>query len=376
MTLTGIMAWLIGGLGLPDSWVAPVVRLVAALIILFLFILPLVAFPMILGLRKIAGWIQVRLGPNRVGAFVGGRRLNSLLGGKPSRGRYWFYLLFGTGWLQTIADVLKLLQKEDVIPRRADRWVFTLAPILVFVPAFMVYVAIPFGRGNLIACDLNIGILYILAVTSVAVIGIIAAGWASDNKYSLLGAMRSAAQLVTYEVPMTLAVIGPIMLAGTLRMQGLVEQQGGGLWKWFVFPQILGFIVYFIAALAETSHIPFDLPEAESELVAGYNVEYSGMKFAMFFLAEFANVFTVSAIAVTLFLGGWQSPFPGPAWLNSGVFSLFWFLLKSFVLVFIFMWLRATLPRVRIDQLMGFGWKFLIPLALLNIALTGAFIVF
>lgn len=372
MTLTGIISWLIGGLGLPDSWVEPLVQIVAALIILFLFILPLVAFPMILGLRKIAGWIQVRLGPNRVGAIVGQRRLPRTR----EEGRYWVHVLLGTGWLQTVADVVKLLQKEDIIPRRADRWVFTLAPFLVFVPAFMVYVVIPFGSGHLIARDLNIGILYILAVTSVAVIGIIAAGWASDNKYSLLGAMRSAAQLVTYEVPMTLAVIGPVMLAGTLSMQGIVGQQSGGIWKWFVFPQILGFLVYFIAALAETSHIPFDLPEAESELVAGYNIEYSGMKFAMFFLAEFANVFTVSAIAATLFLGGWQSPFPGPAWLNSGIFSLFWFLLKSFILVFIFMWLRATLPRVRIDQLMGFGWKFLIPLALLNLALTGAWIVF
>jgi NADH-quinone oxidoreductase subunit H len=306
-----------------------------------------------------------------VGAVVG-RRLPRDAGGVG----YWARVFLGWGWLQTLADVFKLLQKEDIIPERADRLVFIVAPFLVFIPAFLVYVVIPFGEGHLIAADLNIGILYILAVTSIAVVGIIAAGWASDNKYSLLGGLRSAAQLLTYEVPMTLAVIAPILLAGTLSMQGIVaaQKEAGWFWEWYLFsPAFLSFIVYFISALAETNHTPFDLPEAESELVAGFHVEYSGMKFAMFFLAEFANVFTVCAIATTLFLGGWHSPFPH--FMEGGIWSVFWFLLKSGVGVLTFMWLRATLPRIRIDQMMSFGWKFLIPLALLSIALTGGWIV-
>lgn len=365
MSLTAIVQRLLG----PDSpWVAPVVQVIAGLIILFFFILPLAMWPMILGLRKVAAWIQARLGPNRVGAFTG-----RCLPQQASRFRYWVQVLLGWGWLQTAADVLKLLQKEDIIPARADRIVFTLAPFLAFLPAFLVYVAIPFGHGNLIAADLNIGILYILAVSSIAVVGIIAAGWASDNKYSLLGGLRSAAQLMTYEVPMTLAALAPVLLAGTLRMQGIVEEQSGGFWHWFLFsPACLSFLVYFIAALAETNHTPFDLPEAESELVAGFHVEYSGMKFAMFFLAEFTNVFTVCAIATTLFLGGWQAPFPFLP--STGLWSLFWFLLKSLIGVFIFMWIRATLPRIRIDQMMSFGWKFLIPLSLVSLALTGGWV--
>ncbi|HIE52659.1 MAG TPA: NADH-quinone oxidoreductase subunit NuoH [Armatimonadetes bacterium] len=350
MSLTQIATFIVSLLHLPRKWVPGVSTFLASLIILgFIMVLVLT---LVYLLRKILGWIQVRLGPMITGP---------------------------QGMLQTPADALKLLLKEDVIPQRADRWVFTLAPAIVFIPAYLVYLVMPFGRGEgLIAKDLNIGILYIAGITSVAVIGIIAAGWASDNKYSLLGAMRSAAQLMTYEIPMILALIGPILVAGTLRLQALVEQQDGGLGNWFLFslpaPQVLGFLIFLTAALAETNHTPFDLPEAESELVAGYNVEYSGMKFALFFLAEFANIFTASAIAVVLFFGGWTSPFPD-AWpvlgWDHGVFSLLWFFLKASAMVFLFMWIRASWPRVRIDQLMSLGWKLLIPLGILNIAFTG-----
>ncbi len=343
LTITSIIQQVFKWLHIPQVLVDPAVMLVGAVIILF-FILFVVLY-LIYGLRKIMGWIQARIGPNRVGPY---------------------------GLAQTIADALKLLLKEDIIPTKADKWPFTAAPIIVFVPAYMVYLVIPFGKGNgWIAQDLNIGVLYIMAMLSIPIIGIITAGWSSNNKWSLLGAFRAAAQIVSYEIPLVLAMIPSVMLAGTLSMQGIVKAQSGTwhgvLPEWFIWSQIIGFVIYMTAALAESNLTPFDIMEAESELVAGFNTEYSGMKFAFFFLAEFAGMFTVSAIATTLFLGGWLPIHPSLSFIP----PVLWFLGKTGVLIFVLMWIRSTLPRVRVDQLMSFGWKFLIPLALLNILWTG-----
>ncbi len=333
----------------PRADYAPVLTAVLGWVVVIMgFMLPMVTYQ-IYALRKILGFMQARLGPTQAGP---------------------------EGLLQTPADVVKLLSKEDVIPRNADRAIFTLAPFLVLVPASMTYLIVPFGNQSagysLQVADLNIGILFVASISSVAVIGIIIAGWSSNNKYSLLGAMRSAAQLITYEIPLSMAMITPCVWAGTLRLQGLVEQQHH-LFSWLLFPSLLGGAVFVVSALAELGHIPFDLPEAESELISGYNTEYSGMKFAMFFLAEFSNAFVLSAIGVTLFLGGWQSPFPASwpllGW-DHGLFALFWFFLKVFGCIFVLFWLRATLPRFRIDQLMKLGWTILIPVALVNLFLV------
>ncbi|MCC6445800.1 MAG: NADH-quinone oxidoreductase subunit NuoH [Armatimonadetes bacterium] len=331
-------------------WIAAVALVILNFILLSVLII-------ILALRKVMGAIQSRIGPNRVGGPLG-------------IGRRW-----GLG--QTAADALKLFVKEDVIPANADRFLFWLAPILVFIPAFMVYVVMPFGNG-LIARDLNVGIVYIAAVTSLGVLGIILGGWASNNKYSLIGTFRSAAHLVSYEVPLVLAMLGPVMLSGSLRLQDIVQAQDK--LGWFILPQagfqLLALIVYLPAAMAEVNLTPFDIVEAESELVAGFNTEYSGMKFALFFLAEFANMFTLSAIATTLFFGGWLAPWPLDAlpFMKSPPVSLLWFLGKSTLVLLFLMWVRSTLPRVRIDQLMDLCWKFLLPVALLNIAWTGAYV--
>ena len=306
--------------------------------------------------RKVSAHIQVRFGPMRVGGWH--------------------------GWAQSIADAIKLLLKEDIIPAGADKLVFVLAPMVVFAAALASYVTIPWAPGVIVR-DLNIGILYMVAISSLVVVGIIMAGWSSNNKYSTLGAMRSAAQAVSYEVPLVLSLLGPVMIAGTMSMGKLVEAQSGSwfgiLPKWFVFPQIVGFLVYFTCSLAECNRLPFDIPEAESELVAGFHVEYSGMRFAIFFLAEYANMFVVAAIATTMFLGGWQGPWlslPGlPREVAHGLFGLFWFLVKCYVLIFIMMWLRWTLARVRVDQLMGFAWKVLLPIAFVNLIITGLVLV-
>jgi len=282
--------------------------------------------------RKVSGFIQRRLGPVRVG--------------RPH------------GFLQTIADVIKLLSKEDVVPGPADRLLFILAPVVFFLPAVLVYVVVPIGPRAVIS-DLNIGILYVIAVTSVGVLSIFMAGWGSNNKWALLGSMRAAAALIAYEVPVVLSVIGVIMLAGSLSLQDVIRAQDG---LWFILLQPLGFMVYIIGSLAELSRIPFDLNEAESELVAGFNVEYSGLRWALFFLVEYSNIVVVSAVGTALFLGGWRGPFLPP---------VVWFLLKTYLLVFVIMWIRWTLPRLRIDQLTGLAWKFLIPVALVNIGITG-----
>lgn len=284
--------------------------------------------------RKIIGHIQMRLGPMRVG---------------------WH------GLLQPIADGLKLFLKEDIIPAKADKIVFVIAPIMVLVPAFVVYSVLPFGP-NFYITQVNVGLFLVLAVSSLGVFGIVMAGWASNSKYSLLGALRSAAQMLSYEIFLGFSLIGPLMLAGSLNLQNIVAAQSG---IWFIFYQPLAFVVFFIAALAETNRIPFDLPEAETELVAGFHTEYSGMKFAFFFLAEYANIMAVSTVGIAVFFGGWHGipgiPLPG----------IIWYLLKLGTFIFVFIWIRATLPRYRYDQLMRVGWKFMFPLVIANIFLTG-----
>jgi NADH-quinone oxidoreductase subunit H len=280
--------------------------------------------------RKISARMQIRRGPNRVGPF---------------------------GLLQTVADTVKLLIKEDIIPTAADRVVFTIAPLIVFLASFAVFLVIPFGRG-LTPADLDIGILYILAITSLTVIGILAASWASNNKYSLIGGMRSAAQIVSYEIPLVLSVLSVVLLTGSMQMGEIVAAQSR---VWLIVLQPLGFLLFLIAANAEINRSPFDLPEAESELVAGFNTEYSAMKFAFFYLAEYTNIFLTAAIVVTLFLGGWHGP-----WLPPVV----WFFVKTYFLVTVLIWTRMTFPRIRVDQLMAFSWKVLLPLALLNLVAT------
>lgn len=282
--------------------------------------------------RRVAGFIQSRLGPNRAGPF---------------------------GLLQMVADVIKLLTKEDIVPAKGDRVLFFLAPIVAVAASLMAYAVIPFGRGMTYA-DLNIGILYIISISSLGVLGILMAGWGSNNKYSLLGAMRGAAQMISYEIPIVLSILGVVMITGSLSMSAIVNAQSG--WLWNIVLQPLGFLVYFIAAIAEVNRQPFDLVEADSEIVAGYHIEYSGMRFALFLLAEYLNSFAVAAVAVTLFFGGWQGPVLPP---------YIWFLVKTGAVFFVLMWVRLTLPRLRVDQVLRFAWTWLIPLALFNLFATG-----
>jgi NADH-quinone oxidoreductase subunit H len=320
-------------LGLPLWLLAILVATVKVALILG-FILLNVLFLIWLE-RKLGGHIQNRLGPIYTGPF---------------------------GLLQTLADALKVLVKEDIIPAAADRWVFMIAPLVAFVPAVMIWLVVPFAPG-VQARDLNIGILYVAAMTSFSVPALLMAGWSSGNKWSLLGAFRAGAQLISYEVPLILATLAVVMLAGSLSLSDIIGAQQER--AWFIFLQPLGFIVYLIAAIAELNRTPFDLPEAESELVAGFNTEYSGFRFAIFFLTEYASLLSSSAIAATLFLGGWSGPFLPP---------FVWFLLKTYVFVFIAMWIRFTLPRLRVDQLMNLSWKLLLPVALLNVLVTGVFV--
>ena len=273
--------------------------------------------------------------------------------------------------MQTIADALKLLIKEDTVPASADKLLFKMAPFIIFIGAFLGIAALPFS-SVLQVVDFNVGVFYIIAVASVGVIGIVMAGWASNNKWSLYGAMRSAAQIISYEIPAGLSIIVPIMMAGTMNLQSLIEFQTGSVWgilpNWIIFNNpfsFLAFFIFFISAVAETNRTPFDIPEAESELVAGWMTEYSGFRWAVFFLSEYANMFVVSGLAATAFLGGWQSPIPG--FFNSPLWGLFWFLGKIIFLIFVMMWFRWTFPRLRVDQLMHVCWKVFIPIAMLNI---------
>lgn len=283
--------------------------------------------------RLLALW-QERYGPNRVGPF---------------------------GLLQVAADMIKILMKEDWVPKFADRPVFVLAPCILVACSFLAFVVVPLGPG-LVVTDLNVGLLYLLGLSSLAVYSVALGGWASNNKYALLGTLRAVGQMLSYEVFMGLSLMGVVMLAGSFKLSTIVEAQRG---LWFCVPQCLGFLAFFIAGLAETRRIPFDLPEAENELVAGFHTEYSGMKFAMFFLGEYVGITMTSAMMVVLFLGGWHGPLLPP---------VVWFLLKTFLCICLFILIRAALPRPRYDQLMSFGWKILLPVTLLNLAATGAVI--
>jgi NADH-quinone oxidoreductase subunit H len=281
--------------------------------------------------RRLLGRFQVRLGPNRTGPF---------------------------GLLQPIADLLKMLSKEDIIPRSADKWVFNIAPVLLVAPTLMIMAVVPFGSGSFLA-NLNVGILYVLAMSGVATIAILMAGWASANRYAMFGSMRAVAQLISYEIPVLLSVLGVVILTGSMSLVDIVEGQRVP----FLLLQPLGFAVFIMGISAEMNRSPFDLSEAESEIIAGYHTEYSGMRFGIFQLAEFANVLVASALLSILFLQGWRWAIL-PAHL--------WFLLKVFSFAFLFIWVRATLPRLRIDQILGFAWKFLFPLTLINIVVTAA----
>ncbi len=303
--------------------------------------------------RKVLARMQARIGPNRVGPW---------------------------GLLQPVADGVKLLTKESPIPANADKWVYLLAPVLVFVPALLVWAVIPFGPGftafgeriSQSIANINVALLYVLAMTSVGVYGIVMAGWASNNKYALLGGLRSSAQVVSYEVTLGISLIGAIMLAGSMNLGDIVEAQRGTwfgfLPRWFVLPQLLGFTLYLISAVAETNRAPFDLPEAESELVAGFHVEYGGFGFAMFFLGEYISMLAVSALASAVFLGGYLGP--TIPFVPAALTGVFWFAAKMAIFIFFYYWLRATLPRFRYDQLISLCWKVMLPLALLNILVT------
>lgn len=323
--------------------VAPIAWIIGGILAITVPLLLGVAY-LTLAERKVIGWIQLRRGPNVVGPF---------------------------GLLQPIADGLKLFLKETVIPASANRVVFVLAPMITFILALIAWAVIPFGDG-LVLADINVGVLYLFAISSLGVYGIIMAGWASNSKYAFLGALRSAAQMVSYEVSIGFVIITVLLAVGSLNLSDIVMAQKGGIVHWHFLPLLPMFVVFFISALAETNRAPFDLPEAEAELVSGYNVEYSSMTFAMFFLGEYANMILMSGMTVVLFLGGWLPPFdmypftivPGPIW----------FVLKIMAVLFLFLWVRATFPRYRYDQLMRLGWKVFLPLSLVFVVLTAGFL--
>jgi NADH-quinone oxidoreductase subunit H len=323
----------------------------AGILVAFFVVMTMVAYT-VLAERRVLGFIQGRLGPNRVGPG---------------------------GFLQPLADLIKFIFKEDIVPDKSTRFVYFLAPVIATTAALMTIVVYPFGPEihlpiidktiPLVITRFDVALLYVLGVTSVGVYGIALAGWSSNNKYSLMGGLRSSAQMISYELALGLALIGVILQSGTLDLYSIVEQQAGhlGISGWnLIWAQPLGFLIYLIAAIAETNRVPFDLPEAETELVAGFHTEYSAMKFALFFLAEYVNMFTVSMLATTLFLGGWNGPFVH----QLPLLGVFYFLGKVILFLFLYIWLRGTLPRFRFDQLMAFGWKFLVPLAIINIVLT------
>jgi NADH-quinone oxidoreductase subunit H len=310
--------------------------------------------------RRMAGLIQDRPGPNRVGPF---------------------------GLLQAIADILKMFMKEDVVPMYADRLLHTIAPLILLVPAMTTFAVIPFGSSiylfdrdiPLVIADVNIGILYVFALTSIGIYGLVLAGWASNNKFALLGGLRSSAQVISYELAMGIAAIAVFLAAGSLRLTKVVEYQASGTFLgflplWNCFPQALGCMIFVVSAFAETNRLPFDLPEAEAELVAGYHTEYSAFRFGMFFMAEYLNLIAASAMMATLYFGGWSLPGLHPTGILGGVISIAVFAAKTGFFIFLFIWVRWTLPRFRFDQLMNLGWKVFLPLALLNLIVTGALV--
>ncbi len=346
----------------------PIVVLFGAATAAFGVVMMIVAYT-VLAERKVLGWIQGRIGPNRVGPW---------------------------GMMQPFADLLKFIFKEDIVPDKSTKFVYFLAPIVAVTCALMPMVVYPFGPAitnidlsflpyglgdgikqiPLTVAQIDVGVLFVLGITSVGVYGIALAGWSSNNKYSLMGGLRSSAQLISYELAMGASIIGVVMLAGTLDLNGIIYAQMRSPWysRWFIIPQFVGFVVFLIAAFAETNRVPFDLPEAETELVAGFHTEYSALKFALFFMGEYVNMFTVSVMCATLFLGGWYVPglshlFPVGSLLYA-VFSVIGFLIKISAFLFFYIWVRGTLPRFRFDQLMNFGWKFLLPVALANVIFT------
>jgi NADH-quinone oxidoreductase subunit H len=339
---------------LTHNWLSSTFNITVALLIEFaivgilcLSLFAILGLVLVLMERKVAAYMQIRLGPNRVG--------------------------FG-GSLQTVADTLKLVIKEGLVPNGADKFLFNLAPFIVMAAAMMILAPIPFTKGVQI-WDLNIGVLYVSAVSSISVIGILMAGWASNNKYWLLGAMRSGAQIVSYELSAGLSIISIVILVGSLRISDIVYSQQNG---WWIFkghiPVLISFVIFIIAVTAETNRAPFDLAEAESELTAGFHTEYSGMRFALFFLAEYVNIFIVCAIAAVLFFGGWMpfhiGPWTGFNHVMDYIPGIVWFFGKTFMLIFLLMWFRWTFPRLRIDQLLNLEWKYLLPISLFNLLLT------
>ena len=337
------------GIELVKDIIIPIIKI---LFIVHLLIIGVMA--MIWSERRVSGWMQDRLGPNRVGP---------------------------QGLLQPIADGIKFLFKEDLIPNHVDKPLYVLAPAMLLVPAMIAIAVVPFGSSITIAgieiplqiADINIGILYILAITSLGVYGVVIGAWASNNKYSLLGGLRSSAQMISYELTLGLAIIGVLMLSESLSLREIAINQGANLWEWNFLIHFPAFLAFTTAMFAETNRLPFDLAEAEQELVAGYHTEYSSMKFAIFFMAEYMNMIVGSAVVVTLFLGGWHffglEAVGGPFW--SGIISFAIFFIKTGIFLFVFIWVRWTLPRFRYDQLMNFGWKFLLPVALTSIVVTG-----
>ncbi len=343
----------------------PFIVLFGAATVAFGVVMIIVAYT-VLAERKVLGYIQGRIGPNRVG--------------------FW-------GLLQPFADLLKFIFKEDLVPDKSTKFIYFLAPIVAVTCALIPMVVYPFGPAitadlsflpynlgagiqhiPLTIAQIDVGVLFVLGITSVGVYGIALAGWSSNNKYSLMGGLRSSAQMISYELAMGASVIGVVMLAGTLDLNGIIFAQINSPFRWFIIPQFIGFIVFLIAAFAETNRVPFDLPEAETELVAGFHTEYSALKFALFFMAEYVNMFTVSVMIVTLFLGGWYIPGLSHIFavgsIGYAVVSILGFLAKICFFLFFYIWVRGTLPRFRFDQLMNFGWKFLLPVALANVILT------
>jgi len=334
--------------GWPSWLVTSLVALVPALVCFGFMSLGPVIY--VYAERKISGFMQDRLGPNRVGPY---------------------------GLLQTIADTIKLLFKEAIYPRGVDRKLFVIAPILVNVGAFMPFLVIPWGK-HLQGADLDVGVFYVTAIAALSTVGLIMAGWASNNKYALFGAMRSAAQIVSYEIPAVMILLLPVMIVGSLSLQKMVAAQAGGLGSWFLFRYFpimpVAFLVFFVSALAETNRAPFDIPEAESELVAGFHTEYSGFFFAMFFMAEYTEMFVISSVASVIFLGGYLAPIAALQNLGPLPLGPFWLIAKAWGLMLVMMWLRWTLPRSRVDQLMHIAWKVLLPVALVLVVVVGALI--
>ncbi len=323
------------------------IEIVAKSLVVFVALLLMTAYNTLFE-RKVLGHIQVRYGPNRVGPF---------------------------GLLQPIADGIKAFFKEDLVPARADRGVFMLAPAISVISVLCLAAVIPFSNDlvlksgrvvKMVVADIDMGLLYLFAISSVGEFGVVLGGWSSGNKYGVTGSLRAAAQMISYEVFIGLAVVGVLMISQTLNLREIVLAQGGGFWHWNVFPQPVAFLLFFVGGLAELARVPFDMPEAESELACGFNIEFSSMKFALYFITEYAHMIIMPAVAVTLFWGGWQPILPALSFIPGWI----WFLAKVFVLVFVCIWIRATYPRLRYDQIMKFGWKFMFPLALLNLLVT------